>query len=109
MILLNFSNSNNIKILLKFFFLAKNILLCVLSGVKLFYSVLSEVKFNFNDTSSVDILHYLEYVFFLTITKLNQGIKYTYVKILLYCFLMPAFFHKLDAITMFIPMSQFLH
>jgi hypothetical protein len=65
MILLNICNSNNIKSLLKLFSsLAKNILLCILSGVKLFYSVLSEVQFNFYDASSVGILHSIEYVFF---------------------------------------------
>jgi hypothetical protein len=56
MIIHNICNSNNTKSLLKLFpSIAKNILFCVLLGVKLFYSVLSEVQFNFYDKISVGI------------------------------------------------------
>lgn len=52
------------------------------------------MKLNSYDKSCAGILHSVLYVGFLTITKLNQNIKHTYVKIQLYCFLLPAFFRK---------------
>lgn len=95
MILLNIYNSNKIqmstKIILSPF--QEHFASCLIRR-KIILLCAERSEFNSYDTISVGILHSVLYVCFLTITKLNQNIKHTYVKIQLYCFLLPEFFHK---------------